>query len=318
MAEIIVIIVTYNGKQWIRKCLENLRESLIPVKTIIVDNNSTDDMPDYIGREFPEILLRKQDRNLGFGQANNIAIRDALARKADYVFLLNQDAYVFPDTIAKLVSAMQEHPDYGILSPLQLNAGGTALDARFRSFISNNYPEDFVHTLETGDPGHIPPFPVHFVNAASWMLSRKCIETTGLFHPMFYHYGEDNNFCSRVQYHGLKTGILPATSVIHDRSLEKPGNRTLLQKISLVPLYVLLDLRKNLLLAWVLACWKLVGFAWKGAAGGSWEIIRATVKQTGHLMTSWARIKKARAEMKGAYGLKNKPGPPFLTFETPY
>ena len=59
-----------------------------------------------------------------------------------------------------------------------------------------------------------------FVNAAAWMISRKCLEMIGGFDPLFFHYGEDYNYCQRVQYHGLKVGIVPSSSIYHNREFK--------------------------------------------------------------------------------------------------
>jgi GT2 family glycosyltransferase len=87
----------------------------------VVDNNSADDTVNFIKANYPEVTLLEQNKNLGFGKANNIGISLAMKNEADYVFLLNQDAWVQPDTIEKLVSAHQREPQFGILSPMHLN-----------------------------------------------------------------------------------------------------------------------------------------------------------------------------------------------------
>jgi GT2 family glycosyltransferase len=60
-------------------------------------------------------------------------------------------------------------------------------------------------------------YDVPFVNAAGWLLSKTCLMTVGGFDPIFFHYGEDDNYCQRVSYHGFKIGVLPSTYMVHDR-----------------------------------------------------------------------------------------------------
>lgn len=76
--------------QWLQKCLDSCKG----YQVIIVDNNSTDGTVSFIKENFPNIHLIPQTENLGFGQANNIGIKYALEQRAEYVFLLNQDAYL--------------------------------------------------------------------------------------------------------------------------------------------------------------------------------------------------------------------------------
>jgi len=119
MSKLFVVIVTYKGQRWYERCFDSLRHSTLPVQTIVVDNASNDGTVEYIKEYFPEIHLIESKENLGFGRANNIAMRYALDNGCDYVFLLNQDAWVEPDTFEKLVDIAERHPDYGIVAPLQ-------------------------------------------------------------------------------------------------------------------------------------------------------------------------------------------------------
>ena len=84
---IYVIIVTYNAMQWIDRCLGSLRQSSIPLTPIAIDNGSKDETVAYIRAHFPETILFVQEKNLGFGQGNNVGIRYALAHEATHVLL---------------------------------------------------------------------------------------------------------------------------------------------------------------------------------------------------------------------------------------
>ncbi len=254
MIKIFSIVVTYNGAPWIEKCLHHLFKSDIQTEVIIIDNASTDNTLELL-TPFQNIHLIKGEKNLGFGQANNIGIELALKQGADFIFLLNQDAYVFSDTIFKLSEALKKDPGFGILSPLQLEVTGKAIEPIFKNFLRRNFSEEVIHKMfpGTGDHQMDKPYAMRFVNAAAWMISRDCIHITGLFHPAFFHYGEDNHYASRVQYHGMKIGVLPFARVIHDCKIETRDSYSLLtRKIKNVPLYTLLDLRKSFPLAYFL------------------------------------------------------------------
>ena len=119
--KILTIIVTYNGLRWYERCLGSLQSSTIPVDVMVVDNASQDGSADWIAEHYPEINLIRSDKNLGFGQANNIGMRYALDNGYDYVFLLNQDAWLHTnDCIERLVQAAENHPEYMIMSALWL------------------------------------------------------------------------------------------------------------------------------------------------------------------------------------------------------
>ena len=69
--KIFSIIVTYNGMRWYDRCLGSLRNSELPVETIVIDNASSDDSVNYIKANFPEVHLIESNENLGFAKANN-------------------------------------------------------------------------------------------------------------------------------------------------------------------------------------------------------------------------------------------------------
>jgi GT2 family glycosyltransferase len=214
--KVFVIIVTYNGIKWIEQCLNSVLNSTIPSTIVVVDNNSTDGSQEQIKELFPEVELIQSNENLGFGRANNLGIKKAYEDGADYVFLLNQDAWVEPDTIEKLVIAQQRESEYGVISPIHLNGKGDALDYNFSLYInpskcSNLYSDIYLEKIRKNI------YEVAFVNAAAWLISRKCIETVGGFNPSFFHYGEDDNYIQRLKYHKLKVGILAKTTICHDR-----------------------------------------------------------------------------------------------------
>ena len=226
LTKVFVIIVTYNGKQWYDRCIGSLRRSEIPVQVVVVDNASSDDTIEYIHANYPEVHLIQSDLNLGFGQGNNKGIRYALENGVDYVFLLNQDAWIEPDTISKLIAVHKEYPQYGILSPMHLNADKTGIEKGLINYVAD---------LKITDPGWINDmyfgclkdvYNTNYVNAAAWLLPRKTLETVGGFDPIFYHYGEDDNYMQRVLFHGLKIGICPNVIVVHDteRKMNKINN----------------------------------------------------------------------------------------------
>ena len=89
--KIFVIIVTYKGMRWYDKCFSSLRESTVPLQTVVVDNTPGDEDVTYIKAHYPEIHIIKTAENMGFGRANNLGMRYALDNRCDYELL--SDAY---------------------------------------------------------------------------------------------------------------------------------------------------------------------------------------------------------------------------------
>ena len=119
---VLVIVVTYNAMKWAERCLSSLRNSSVSCDVMVIDNNSTDGTQNFIHTHFPEVELIENKKNLGFGQANNIGLQRVLDENYEYAYLLNQDAWVMPDTLEKLIDISKTHPEYGVLSPMQLKA----------------------------------------------------------------------------------------------------------------------------------------------------------------------------------------------------
>jgi GT2 family glycosyltransferase len=208
---ILGIVVTYNGSSFIINCLDRLIRNMDETCIVVIDNGSSDKTVDLIQEKYKGIILIKLDRNYGFGKANNIGLEIALAKNADFVFMLNQDVYLEDDTISELVETARRYPDYGVLSPIHLNGKGDALDNHFSGYVSSILISDlYLDRLKD-------IYPCHFINAAAWLLPKKCIEYVGGFDPLFFHYGEDDDYLNRVRYHKMKIGICPGVRINHDR-----------------------------------------------------------------------------------------------------
>src|SRR5262245_35687346 len=111
--DVSVCIVNWNCRELLRACLESLlrHEQGVELEVIVVDNASTDGAADMVASEFPELLLVRNDCNAGFARANNQAARLARGR---YLFFLNNDTAVPPDTLAQLLDHAEAHPEVGI------------------------------------------------------------------------------------------------------------------------------------------------------------------------------------------------------------
>ena len=206
--KVLVIIVSYNFEPWLERCLGSLRHSFYPVDTVVIDNGSTDQTIQRIRKDYPETRLLPQNKNLGFGRANNIGMQIALAEGYDFVFLLNQDAWIESNTIGELVELSQSHPQYGILSPVHLTGKGDKPDPGFGYYAQ-------IQQLDQLSDKNILPIP--FANAALWMIPVSVLKKVGGFSPLFYHYGEDKDFVNRLTYHDYQVGYSPRVFGNHDR-----------------------------------------------------------------------------------------------------
>ncbi len=208
--EVCVIIVSYNFEKWMDICLSSVLKSTIPCKIVVVDNLSKDDTCKLIEENYSEITLIRNHENAGFGKANNIGIKYAINNNYSYAFLLNQDAWVEPDAIEKLVKVAKTNPKMGIISPVHLNGKGDAPDTGFVVYTGLKSLEEISLIKDKIKP-------VKFVNAAMWLVPVNVLIETGGFDPLFRHYGEDVNLAQRIRKKGYEIGIVPDAIGYHGR-----------------------------------------------------------------------------------------------------
>ena len=212
--EILTIVVTYNAMKWLDRCLGSLSESEVPTDVIVIDNGSVDGTCEYIAGNYPDVLLTRSEENLGFGKANNVGFRYALEHQYRYVYLMNQDAWVYKDTLSVLTSAMDSDSSIGILSPMQMTASGDRPDMRFEKKCPAEALEDISGPVASGKV-----YETKFVMAAHWMISRECLQKVGGFSPAFPHYGEDDNFIHRARLKGYRICVHSGAKAVHDREM---------------------------------------------------------------------------------------------------
>ena len=114
-----VVVLSWNGRDETLSCLDSLARSDWPnMTTVVVDNGSDEELEPHVAKRFPDAVVVRNETNLGFAGGMNTGTRKALDLDADYVLLLNNDTDVDPAMIRKLVEAAEQHPDAGIISPL--------------------------------------------------------------------------------------------------------------------------------------------------------------------------------------------------------
>lgn len=230
MKHVLIILVTYNGRQWLHKCLRSLNLSGgrfatnaspgIWTDLIVIDNHSSDGSAEIVAEICPQAKLVRSRENLGFTGGNNLGFQHALRRKYDYVYLINQDAWLEKDTLEKLVACAEANPEYAVLSPLQMTPGLEDFDPRFKRIARGS-------AFRRGQR----PVPVRFVMAAHWLMRLEALRDVGFFSELFPHYGQDDNWCDRARSRGWKIGIFPPARAVHDRADRKESQQQRIDRV---------------------------------------------------------------------------------------
>lgn len=180
-----IIIVNWNGKKWLKKCLDSLyAQTYRNFEIIFVDNASADDSVAFVEKNYPKVIIVKSDKNLGFAGGNNVGIQQA---KGEYILFLNSDTWAENDFLEKIVTAY-EQGHYDVVAPLE---------ARYNGEIQDPY----IMTVDFFGHG----FGIHNTNRQSFYLSGACLffskrlyeETCGL-DDNFFMYSEEVDWFWRL------------------------------------------------------------------------------------------------------------------------
>ena len=237
------VIVTYNGAKWIRKCLKSIFGADSPVDVLIVDNGSSDGTQEIIINNFPQVQLIQSETNLGFGAANNIGINAALKKGAEYIFLLNQDTYFFKCSLLSLINQINTNKNIGVISPVHLAGDEKNLDYFFAKCLRPESTPSILGDLFRGEMDEL--YETNFVNAAAWFVKADVFRRLGGFHPVFEHYGEDDEFIMRIKRNGLQLFISTENLIVHDTPQIQSNNPFFNLDKALLRKYLLKDIKED-------------------------------------------------------------------------
>jgi hypothetical protein len=202
----------------------------LALEIFVVDNDSKDDIERVVAafrnRSGIPITLIKNEKNLGFAAANNIAIRRAAGR---HVALLNPDTRATKGALGKMIVWMDEHPGVGVVGTKLLNPDGTVQESVRR------FPGLLDQTLILLKLQHLwpsaPPFKKYLMSGfdfskeqdvdqvmgAAFFVRRETFKKLGLLDEAFFIWFEEVDFCKRVKDAGLRVIYTPVASFIHHR-----------------------------------------------------------------------------------------------------
>jgi GT2 family glycosyltransferase len=206
-----------------KKALSHLYTSVhnFEMEVIIIDNASKDHSAEVLRQEYPQVRLIENKKNVGFGRANNQALPYIKSR---YVLLLNTDAFVEPDTIAKTVQYMDANPKCGILGVKLFGRDGVLQPScRFfptpwnmflnRTGLSRIFKGTKLVDDMTWD--HASVRNCDWVPGCYYLVRKEVIDQVGLFDPRYFLYSEELDHCFAAKKAGWQVTYYPYTSVVH-------------------------------------------------------------------------------------------------------
>ena len=224
MVKLSVIIVSYNTRDVLMRCLESVfahTEGLV-LEVIVVDNNSIDGSPTMVEETFPAVTLIRNKANIGFAAANNVGLRSA---SGEFILFLNSDTVVVHDALRKSVSHLLEHPEVGILGCKLLNADGSIQPSArdFPTLWSLFLESLFVYRVLPHRGVFRNPWitdldteqQIDIVKGAFLLTRRSVLDDVGPLDERFFLYSEEQDWCLRANQRGWKAIYWPHAEVFH-------------------------------------------------------------------------------------------------------
>jgi N-acetylglucosaminyl-diphospho-decaprenol L-rhamnosyltransferase len=210
------VVLSWNGAHLLPDCLAALRRQDAPaqIHTVVVDNGSSDGTAEILARQFGEIEHLRLPENIGYGRANNEAIRRALAAGAEFVALINNDVELAPDWLRLLLEAARLHPEAALFTGtllfrgeevvnstgLTIDAFGRARDRDFRVPLAQLARKDG---------------PVAGVSGGAALLRASMLREVGVFDPGYFAYYEDVDLSLRAARAGHLSWYVRSATARH-------------------------------------------------------------------------------------------------------
>ena len=222
-----VVIVNYNVREFLHHALVSLQKAMKGIRgeVIVVDNASDDGSVEMVRKRFPSVHLIASKSNLGFAKANNLALKRA---RGKYILLINPDTLVQEDTLEVMLKFFEENQDVGLAGCKVLNPDGS-----FQLPCRRSFPTPWVaFTKISGLAALLPKsrlfgqynltylspdetYEIDAVSGSFMMVRRKVCEQVGGLDEEFFMYGEDLDWCYRIQKAGWKNYYVHSTKIIH-------------------------------------------------------------------------------------------------------
>lgn len=235
------IIVNWNGKKDTNVCLRSLqkvKKSTIDFHVVVVDNGSSDGSVEYIKKNHPWVEVLETGENLGFTGGNNFGIRHALARNADYIWLLNNDTIADPNVLS-FINVFDDQTVGAAGSKIYFASGHEFHHDKYASkerghvfwYAGGRIDWNNMYASHRGvdevdhgqyDKTEMTPF----ITGCSFVVRSEVVRKLGMLDDSYYLYLEDLDWSVRIQRAGYKTLYVPSSVIWHVNagSSGRPGN----------------------------------------------------------------------------------------------
>ena len=212
MSEVCAVILNWNRWRDTVACVQSVaRQDFPSFEVLVVDNGSSDDSERMLREQLPQTEVVQSGRNLGFGGGCNIGIRHAMQRGAKYVWLLNNDATVSPQTLRAMVAMAEADPELGAVGAVIRDADGSQ---RIQCWGGGT-----VNTWLGRSRPNLGPGPLDYLTGACLLMRVEALAHVGLFDEQrYFMYWEDVDPCFRLRRSAWRLAVADQTQVLHAAS----------------------------------------------------------------------------------------------------
>ncbi len=224
--ELSIVIVNWNSLDYVRECIQSIYEHTIGInfEIIVVDNASTKGDVDTLKMMFSELIIIKNQKNLGFARANNMGCRQA---KGAYVLLLNPDTKLVGSAINTLLEHIRSLPDSGIVGCRQVDPDLTVQTTSIQKFptilnqllnieyLRLRWPDFRLWDIGPLFRENLHPVKVDVIPGACMLFRRELFEQVGMFSEDYFMYAEDIDLNYKIAKIGYKNYYISDALIIH-------------------------------------------------------------------------------------------------------
>jgi len=223
---VVSVIVNWNGKEDLRECLDSLIQvEYEPFSIVVVDNGSSDGSVAFVSTHYPNVEIVSLSHNRGYAFGLNQGIFRALEKKADYIFVLNNDTATEPLAILQLVEVMESDKTIGIAAPkvLYYHQRTKIFSLGDRSYRWLPLPIGFGYR-KRDHPAYNKVMEFDYVTGCAMMVRSEVFYKVGLFDTRYYMYYEDADFCRRAREKGYRI-VCVGHAVVYHKTAQSTGKK---------------------------------------------------------------------------------------------
>lgn len=227
------IVLYQHSPAEIQQLVLALRASSLVSEIYLIDNSET---PNKDFEQFPARYIFN-NKNLGYGAAHNIAIRETIAQNTPFHLVVNPDIELKTENLDELLAYMEQNPGVGHLMPKVLYPDGSLQylckllpkpsDLFFRRFLPASWAKKSNEKFELRHSGYDKIMEIPYLSGSFMLLRTSALKEVGLFDERFFMYPEDIDLTRRIS-RKYKTIFYPNVSIIHHHEQASYKNRKLL------------------------------------------------------------------------------------------